>query len=611
MSKNRIAGVNVKNMAHIYETMATTMPQDQIYRETVKNSFESGARQRERDPNYKGTVIVRESEHHAGKICVMDDAEGMPKNKILSLTGDLAETLQQSDDGNFGHGTKAAAFANHKYGILYHSLYVEDKGKGSGVHMEFDGQDYGARYLDQYQSCILPMEREDFPDLIKDAGHGNMITLMGNSEEENTLNPPEKYEKNSLLGSGRTGVHWLAASLNTKFYEIPDYMTLSVQIKRKDRSNLETIKGHKYVLNQHSDPDKRGTLDFKIAKIHWWLLGDQRKRDSRNDCVLNGHLGILHKKEILKIDFNAEGKKNPLKTWGLPFSYKGVAMIVEFKNFHSNLQRTTLHSDAERLEYTEYLPDLRDLFIQNMPSVLADNEAKMQTEYSRKQMGNESLMKKISQYLKKLFALEHPTGEARIDTELPLEGAAPIDQAGVYIKRKKRKRKRLHHEGEEFGPDPITIGLKNLEGRKKANPARPNCWPEFKIRSDNTTDVEYDFDHHKCYLWDNSSIIDEYTRMVEKQTKHIQFKTLRDLTIGVIGDLLCTRIAVTRARDFLNEDEKRELLANDQALFMILMSPFEIVEKVLEKTKNLSKHMKELNGTKVVPIDSTRINAGH
>ena len=52
-NKDRVAGMDVNNMAGIYETMAKTMPADQIYRELIKNSLESGARMKERDPNLK------------------------------------------------------------------------------------------------------------------------------------------------------------------------------------------------------------------------------------------------------------------------------------------------------------------------------------------------------------------------------------------------------------------------------------------------------------------------------------------------------------------------------------------------------------------------------
>tara|TARA_R110002020_G_scaffold13706_1_gene49114 strand:- start:42 stop:1877 length:1836 start_codon:yes stop_codon:yes gene_type:complete len=604
-NKDRVAGMDVNNMAGIYETMAKTMPADQIYRELIKNSLESGARMKERDPNFKGTILVGESKLHPGKLCVMDNCEGLPRDKILPLTGDLAATYKQAEDGNFGHGTKAAAFANHRHGIIYHSLFVDDEGKGSAVRMYYNGKNFAARYVPEFDSCIVPMNQDEFPALIKEAGHGNCTTLMGNSPDENTLLPPPEYEDNSLLKSGRVNsIHWLAAYVNTKFFEIPNYMTIKVEVKREDRINYEKINGHKKMLNQYSSLSCRNVLDFDEARIHWWLMSDKLgKRNSRNDCVLNGQLSILHQKEIYDIDYNHwKGGKNPLKNWGLPFSYRDVVLIVEFKNMQATLQRTTLYSD-KRVEYTKYLPALRNLFRDNMPKAIADNEAAMQTQYSKQLLDNETLSKKISKYLKNLFALENPKGDVLMNGSLPVEGGLPINKRRIGPKPKP-PRPRPFIPGEEFGPDPLLVGIKNIEGKKKAKTARPNAMPRFERRSDKgSTAVEYDYDSHICYLYDHCELFDEYTKLAHSKTKSMQFNTVRDFTLKAIQDILGTRIAITRARDFMSEDEKRVLLGNEKALLMIIMSPFEIVDKVLDYTKHLDKKSKEMsNGRGELPL---------
>ena len=86
--------------------------------------------------------------------------------------------------------------------------------------MYYNGKNFAARYVPEFNSCIVPMTRDEFPDLIKEAGHGNSTTLMGNSPDANTLLPPPEYEDNSLLKSGRSdSIHWLSAYANTKFFE--------------------------------------------------------------------------------------------------------------------------------------------------------------------------------------------------------------------------------------------------------------------------------------------------------------------------------------------------------------------------------------------------------
>jgi hypothetical protein len=137
-------------------------------------------------------------------------------------------------------------------------------------------------------------------------------------------------------------------------------MTIKVEVKREGRTNYEKINGHKSMLNQYSALENRNVLDFDDARIHWWLMSnDFGKRNSRNDAVLNGQLTILHQKEIYDIEYNYwGGGKNPLKSWGLPFSYKDVVLVVEFKNMQATLQRTTLYS-KKRVQYTKSMPALR------------------------------------------------------------------------------------------------------------------------------------------------------------------------------------------------------------------------------------------------------------
>ena len=591
-NKDRIAGVDINHMAGIYEIMARTMPSDQIYRELIKNSLESGARMKAREPNFKGTILIGESKLHPGKLCVMDNCEGIPQSKILPLTGDLASTYKQSEDGNFGHGTKAAAFANHKYGIMYHSLFVDDKGKGSGVRMYYNGKNFAAKHFSDFDSTILPLTREDFPPLIRDAGHGNSTTVMGNSAEENTLLPPPQYKENSLLRCGRVNsIHWLAAYVNTKFFEIPDYMTIKVEVEREGRINYEKINGHLHVLNQHSAPENRNVLDFDQARIHWWLMSDDfGKRNSRNDCVLNGQLTILHQKEVYDIDFNATGGKNPLKNWGLQFSYRDVVLVVEFKNMQAVLQRTTLYSE-KRVEYTKLLPELRELFRENMPKVLADNEARLQQEYSKKLLDNEGLGKKIARYLKNLFVMENETGNETMDESTRVRGTT----------RKKRVDTPIppwppHPDpGPNFGPDPIMIGVKNLEGKKKAKKASPNPLPVFEIRTDEAPSIEYDYDNNICYLWKDCPVFEEYATLAHAKAKNLQLDVIRDITIKVIQDLLGPRIAISKRRDLFTEDKKRELLTDEDALLMTVLSPYEVIDKVIEYTKHLDKRNKEFD----------------
>jgi hypothetical protein len=86
------------------------------------------------------------------------------------------------------------------------------------------------------------------------------------------------------------------------------------------------------------------------------------------------------------------------------------------------------------------------------------------------------------------------------------------------------------------------IGIKNLEGKKKAKKARPNPMPRFELREDEAAYIEYDYDNNICYLYKHCPLFDEYAELAHLKVKGIQLDVIRDFTIKAIQDILGTRI---------------------------------------------------------------------
>jgi hypothetical protein len=231
------------------------------------------------------------------------------------------------------------------------------------------------------------------------------------------------------------------------------------------------------------------------------------------------------------------------------------------------------------------------LFQENMPRILAANETRMQREYSKKLLDNEGLGRKVARYLKNILAIESEKGDETVEESLLLGGARAIYPNPPGPRRPPRPKP----TGGEFGSDPVMIGIKNLEGKKKARKARPNPMPQFVEREDKGATIEYDYDNNICYLYKYSPLFDEYANLAHLKVKGIRLDVVREFTMKAIQDILGTRIAIARARDILTEDKKRELLTNEDALLMSILSPFEVVDRVIECTKHLDKRQKELN----------------
>jgi hypothetical protein len=83
--------------------------------------------------------------------------------------------------------------------------------------------------------------------------------------------------------------------------------------------------------------------------------------------------------------------------------------------------------------------------------------------------------------------------------------------------------------------------------------------------------------------------------MSQSKAKNIQADVLHEITIKVAQDLLGPRIAIARNRKLFSEDQKRELLTDGNTLMMMLLSPFEVVDRVTEYTKHLDKRSRELD----------------
>jgi len=216
----------------------------------------------------------------------------------------------------------------------------------------------------------------------------------------------------------------------------------------------------------------------------------------------------------------------------------------------------------------------------------------LQQEYSKKLLDNEGLGKKIARYLKNLFVMENQTGNETMDESTQVRGTTRKKQVNPYPEPWPHP---YPKPGPNFGPDPIMIGVKNLEGKKKAKKASPNPLPVFEIRTDEAPSIEYDYDNHICYLWKDCPVFEEYATLAHAKAKNFQLEAIRDFTIKAIQDLLGPRIAISKRRDLFTEDKKRELLTDGDALLMTVLSPYEVVDKVLEYTKNLDKRSKELD----------------
>ena len=598
VNKNRKPKLSEKGNAKYFESAARSLPADQILREVAKNSFESHEKMRKIKPEHVGEVIVKESEMYPNKFEIIDNGIGMPIEKIVSYTTDISETEEESQHGNFGLGSKIAGFANNKKGMIWISKrYNEEEGSMCRAFKDSTGS-YVTEFQNDFNSYRVPVDIDNLPDLIRAHKQGTSLTLCGNTDDQNTFeNPPDNYE-GGLLKGARQGIYWLKAYYNTKFFKIPSYVKFKVEVIREGRRNYELIKGHEYQLDHASR--SKGLIENDSVKIHWWLLDDEKvKRNSASDCVLNGQLTTIHNDEVIEIEFEKKGVRSPLRNWGLDFSFRDVAIVVEPKNFVANQNRDNLTKNNSKLK--DFMSNYREFFIENMPQEIKDYESEQQKIFSKKMEDDVEFTKEMQTFLDDMY-FQHSSGSDDITSEnlfgqittvkgdtngLPSGGEGSVEP-GIDVKSKISK-------------DKIWAGLKSKMGKQKGKRGIVDPVPNVEWVSNQDEWVVYNWQKNTLYVKEDLELIDVYAERARKQNRSKTLDFHRMNTMTVIGNHLKSTVCMIKHGNNgllkLSEEERREMLEDEKIYKSSLLNPWVIVAQIVSMSKNI--HQKLQNYEKI------------
>ena len=599
-------GINPVQQARIFETHSKTIKCDQVYRELSKNALEAIEKKREIDPNFKGYIQMGKLDLPGleDKLSCMDNAIGMPRKRVVDLVNNLAETLEQSADGNFGYGTKACAYARNKEGIQYQTWrHGEPEGSYVRVHKQPEGF-YGAQPFEETNDHRLDLSLEQRPDfIIKHGGSGTITSLLGNKVNEDTTKIPEDYSTNSLLCGRLSEDFWLLAKLNCTYFEIPDYVHFVARLREEYRQ----VRGHKYYLNYYSKPENRGTLDLTNAKLYWWIIehGDNRKAEKpaqdTNTTMIRGQLSVMHKREIIRIEYDRTGCKNPLRDWGLTFSHKKVVLIIEPLNHQPDEKRQTLNG-PDGVEYRDKFPLWKEEFQRKMPSPIFDLEKRLMEENTQKEMDLTSLFRKISRDLKQ-----------NLDSEKGQEGSFDDFNVMVSGTRDKSGEKTGITEGEEgknlkdkFGKNPYRASIKGEDKRKRTINASLNMCPKVLRRIDMEEGyvLEYNYSLNELSFNLNLKLIDDYLKSISPSP--VQKDLAKRLLVEDLISNLVTRIAYIRGRDMGLSEEEKETCLNGPSLLMSIQDKWTIVERIKKNISTVTRDNKDK--TLHLPFDDSGIH---
>jgi len=348
----------------------------QYIRELTVNSIQAiQERMKNNTDNYLGQIIWDvdwQFLKHFGtyKLQISDNGTGMTPEHIRERIRDLATSGRtQSYKENFGVGAKITAGVLNPYGLVYKS-WVDDKGCLTKFHKDFHLNEYGLERIELENGLYSP-----FMDISNDEKCnpidtcGTSITLLGKSEDDTTVISSEKSLK------------WIVYYLNSKFFEIPNNITIKVRVFNKidskewpqnerdtSASQFRIIKSMKQNLGEHSIAS--GIEEFETVKIHWFILPEEGVRqDDLWNCRTQS--AAIYQGELYEVRSNKQALAR-IRDFGIIYGTNRMVIYAEPKeqrlDVYPDLSRKSLQIDGGGLPWDIWCADFR----QNMPQEIKD-----------------------------------------------------------------------------------------------------------------------------------------------------------------------------------------------------------------------------------------------
>lgn len=421
--------MSVANMTFLVNRLGEDCAPLQFVRELTQNGLDAV-----RLTGDKGGSIIWDvdwSYYHLSdgvmKLACIDTGAGMAGKDMVRYINELSSSIhQQSKTGNFGVGAKIAAAPLNPHGLVYMSWV---HGIGHMIHLWFDPEEevYGLKRWPQNGGEFwTPVSNDLKPKEIDQ--HGTMVVLLGNSDEENTMEAPPGTPMRS---------RWILRYLNTRYFRFPD----GVQVKAREgwevpqtdsRHNfLRAVEGQGAWLDKNAE--SKGQVALSDATAHWWILREDIDRDSGHSAP-GGHVAALFQNELYEMMIGRGGIAR-LQTFGVIFGTDRVVIYLEpdssaTRPVTANTARTQLLVDGSALDWSGWAGEFRD--------VMPDELTTLQEQIGSK-AGEKDHRKAISERLKQIkdllrFARFKPAkdGMSSIDPESPMQGGEPTVQGTAH-----------------------------------------------------------------------------------------------------------------------------------------------------------------------------------
>jgi len=385
LSSTGISELEVENNTYLVEKIASECAPLQYVRELTVNSIQAiQARIARGHDELLGNIIWDVDWHVLEatgiyKLQISDNGTGMTGPQMDQFIRKLSSSGRvQSMTENFGLGAKITAGVLNPHGLYYKS-WGDEQGTLAVFHKDLNVGKYGLKHLPLGNGSYgryAPLTDDAKCEPIDSCG--TAVTLFGTSADDITMKPEGQPSK------------WLVFYLNTRFFEIPDDITVRVRdfnnadpenwprsvaeakaisMGQTHGSQLRAIKGMKRHLNEAKGV-VGGTVELQTANIHWFILPDDPIQQADIwDC--RAHSAALYQGELYEIR-RARQAYGRIRDFGVIFGYDRMVIYAEPKpgtlNVSPNTARSLLVVDGQPLPWDQWAVEFR----QKMPQEIKD-----------------------------------------------------------------------------------------------------------------------------------------------------------------------------------------------------------------------------------------------
>jgi hypothetical protein len=405
--------MKVENTAFLIEKLASDCSPYQYVRELTKNAIEAIQERQKTDKSEPGTVTWDADWAYLElsgkyKLQISDNGTGMTGAQMESYINSLSSSGRiQSMTENFGMGAKITAGVENPIGLIYKS-WVSGHGEYCTLWKDPERLAYGLKQIS------LPSGDFGHHAPISDAAKpkninkfGTAVVLLGKSEDEHTMKPEGMPLK------------WLIKYLNTKFYKLPEEVTIKVRdFSRSDPANWPTspdtgmtggggsqeriIKGmHSHLLSKALS---HGSKVLSDATIHWYILPDEKIEQSDIwECT--AHIGAVFQDELyeMRTGRNSLGR---IREFGLVFGSDRVVIYAEPNSekldVAANIARSGLLVRGEELPWakwaSEFRADLPQELRELMDQIVSSSETRDHRDAIKRRLREIKDLMRITRY---------------------------------------------------------------------------------------------------------------------------------------------------------------------------------------------------------------------